>query len=112
MDPAESLQGAPAPAPADNMQRARNRVNKANRNTVAASWNIKGLRGLEAALLREPEADLSALLTPSYRDNLESFKTSDTRPGIRPQPSAESRYPVQAPQHRPFDHSIPFVVQS
>ncbi|GAB1312095.1 hypothetical protein MFIFM68171_02305 [Madurella fahalii] len=71
-------------SPAGSLQRAPNRASKANRRTAAARWNIKVLRGLEAALLRDPEADLGALLPPWYADKLESFKASDTRPSKGP----------------------------
>jgi hypothetical protein len=51
-----------------------NRVVKANRKTVAARYNIKVLRGLETALLQDPEANLLDLLSSSYPEQLKSFK--------------------------------------
>ncbi|KAL2017219.1 hypothetical protein VTK56DRAFT_2426 [Thermocarpiscus australiensis] len=70
-----------------------NRVVKVNRTTAAARWNIKVLRGLEVALRKGPEANLSELLSSTYSQQLKSFKESDLRPskGPRPLPSHDIR---------------------
>jgi hypothetical protein len=64
-----------AKKPATTGQPPSNRVIKANRTTLAAKWNREVLRGLEKALLKDPEANLATLLAPSYPGKLESFKS-------------------------------------
>lgn len=66
------MDGAKSSAPAG--QTSSNRVVKVNRKTVAARYNIKVLRGLETALLKDPEANLSDLLSSAYPQQLKSFK--------------------------------------
>lgn len=51
-----------------------NRALKRQPPTLAAKWNIKLLRGLEAKLKTDPEADLSALLPENYKEILQSYK--------------------------------------
>jgi hypothetical protein len=70
MDSAKNA--VPASRPLSN----KNRVVKVNRTTGAARWNIKVLRGLEAALRKDPEANLTALLSSTYSDKLQSFKST------------------------------------
>lgn len=55
-------------------QTSRNRVRTINRDTPAARWNRKLLRGLEAALANDPEADLARLLPSTYSEQLQSWK--------------------------------------
>ncbi|RDA84578.1 hypothetical protein CP532_1131 [Ophiocordyceps camponoti-leonardi (nom. inval.)] len=55
---------------------SKTRVNKANRRTVAARYNVKVLRGLEAMLLNDPEADITTALTSTYSQKLQSLKAS------------------------------------
>lgn len=52
------------------------RVNKANRNTAAARYNTKVLRGLERVILNDPEADITTALSSAYSQKLQSFKRS------------------------------------
>lgn len=59
-------------------QPSRNRVVKANRNTFAAKWNANVLRGLQDALTKNPEVDLTTLLPPTYPKTLQSHKTGIT----------------------------------
>lgn len=66
------MDGAKSSAPAS--QAPSNRVAKPNRKTAAARYNIKVLRGLEKALLKNPEANLSDVLSSSYPQKLQSFK--------------------------------------
>lgn len=66
------MDGAKSSAPAGQM--SSNRVVKVNRKTVAARYNIKVLRGLEIALLKDLEANLGDLLSFSYPQQLKSFK--------------------------------------
>ncbi|KAK4151714.1 kinase-like domain-containing protein [Chaetomidium leptoderma] len=85
------MDGSKTPAPVS--QPAKNRVVKTNRTTVAARWNIKVLRGLEVSLRKDPEANLSDLLSSTYPEQLKSFKELDIRPskGPRPLPSHDIR---------------------
>ncbi|KAL2174170.1 kinase-like domain-containing protein [Thermothelomyces heterothallicus CBS 202.75] len=78
------MDGAKSSAPAG--QTSSNRVVKVNRKTVAARYNIKVLRGLETALLKDPEANLGDLLSSSYHQQLKSFKEADARPSKTPRP--------------------------
>ncbi|OAA37005.1 Protein kinase-like domain protein [Metarhizium rileyi] len=64
-------------------QPSQNRVNKANRRTVAARYNVKVLRSLEATLLDDPEADIAAILSSSYSQKLQTFKTPNSTKGRR-----------------------------
>ncbi|KJZ69840.1 hypothetical protein HIM_10768 [Hirsutella minnesotensis 3608] len=57
-------------------QPSKTRVNKANRKTVAARYNVKVMRGLEEALLNDPEADITTALSSTYSQRLQSFKQS------------------------------------
>ena len=67
------MDGAKSSPPAG--QTSSNRVVKVNRTTVAARYNcIKVLRGLETALLKDPEANLGDLLSSAYPQQLKSFK--------------------------------------
>lgn len=65
------MDGAKSSAPAG--QPSSNRVVKANRKTVAARYNIGVLRGLEIALLKDPEANIADLLS-SYPQQYKRFK--------------------------------------
>ncbi|KAL2261282.1 hypothetical protein VTK26DRAFT_4486 [Humicola hyalothermophila] len=56
--------GAKSLAPAG--QTSSNRMLKVNRKTVVARYNIKVLYGLEIALLKDPEANLSDILSSLY----------------------------------------------
>lgn len=53
---------------------SKNRVLKPNRRTAAAKWNAQMLSGLEAALKKNPEADLTTLLPRDYSRKLQSFQ--------------------------------------
>ncbi len=57
---------------------ARNRVEKVNRKTYAARWNLKTLYGLQLALKKDPEADIVSLLGPKYSEQLLSNKKLGT----------------------------------
>ncbi|KAI5865516.1 kinase-like domain-containing protein [Durotheca rogersii] len=66
---------------------SKSRVNKANRKTYAARWNMKILSGLQAALTKDPEADLAALLPSTYSEQLRSCKRPAVQlAGIKPRP--------------------------
>lgn len=54
---------------------SKNRVQKPNCTTLAARWNRKIFRGLEAALLKDPEANLAVSLGSNYSEQLQSHKT-------------------------------------
>jgi hypothetical protein len=88
-----------------------NLVVKTNLTTVAARWNIKVLRGLEDALPKDPEADLTHLLSSTYLEQLKSFgesggvsriATPSTCSAAYSSPaigcSAERKRPAAAPQ--------------
>ncbi|KAG6109264.1 hypothetical protein E4U13_006005 [Claviceps humidiphila] len=49
-------------------------VNKANRKTAPARYNIKVLRSLKAVLLEDPQADLTTALPSTYSQQLQSAK--------------------------------------
>ncbi|KAJ4385055.1 hypothetical protein N0V85_008290 [Neurospora sp. IMI 360204] len=68
------MDGAKSSAPAG--QPSSNRVVKANRKTFAAKYNIGVLRGLEKALLKDPEANIADLLS-SYPQQFKRFKEAD-----------------------------------
>ncbi|KAG6056234.1 hypothetical protein E4U32_005833 [Claviceps aff. humidiphila group G2b] len=53
------------------------RVNKTKQETVSARYNLTVLRGLEAMLLKEPEADISTALSSAYSNKLQWFKDRD-----------------------------------
>ena len=67
-------------------QPPQNRVNEANRKTVAARYNVKVLRSLEALLLKNPEADITTALSSTYSQQLQSFKSSSRSLYIREAP--------------------------
>ncbi|KAG6210564.1 hypothetical protein E4U50_002631 [Claviceps purpurea] len=58
-------------------QLPKTRVNKTNQKTVSARYNLTVLRGLEAMLLKEPEADISTALSSAYSKKLQWFKDLD-----------------------------------
>ncbi|KAH6628426.1 kinase-like domain-containing protein [Chaetomium tenue] len=75
-------------------QMSSNRVVKTNNKTIAARFNIGVLRSLEEELLKDPEANISDLLSSSYLKNLKSFRKGDCRPTSqtpRPLPSDDIR---------------------
>lgn len=57
-------------------QPPKSRVNKANRKTVAARYNIKVMRSLETMQLNDPEADITIALSSTYSQKLQSFKNT------------------------------------
>ncbi|KAM4065534.1 phosphotransferase enzyme family protein [Hirsutella rhossiliensis] len=57
-----------------------NRVLKRKPITLAAKWNTHLLRGLEAKLKEDPEANLEALLPVNYTTTLQSYKKVVQRP--------------------------------
>lgn len=57
-------------------QPSKSRVNKANRKTVAARYNIRVLRELEAVLLNDPEVDITTALSSAYSQKLQAFRRS------------------------------------
>ena len=63
---------------AHGIQPSRNRILKPNRDTLAARWNKKLLRGLDAALAKDPEVDLR-LLPSTYSEQLQYFKAPGNR---------------------------------
>lgn len=58
----------------------RDRFLKRKPLTLAARWNIKLLRGLQAKLKVDPEADLSDLLPKNYKETLQSHKKCNSYP--------------------------------
>ncbi|KAI1323685.1 kinase-like domain-containing protein [Xylariaceae sp. FL0255] len=60
---------------AEASQPSRNRVNKANQDTIAARWNRGQLHFLTAALRKDPEANMVDLLSSSYSKKLKSYKS-------------------------------------
>ncbi|PNY23289.1 Uncharacterized protein TCAP_06758 [Tolypocladium capitatum] len=71
-----------------------NRILRRKPLTLAARWNTKLLRGLEAKLKADPEADLGALLPENYTETPRShkkdivFRVDDIRSKISPTPCA------------------------
>jgi hypothetical protein len=57
------------------MDAPNNRVVKVNNKTYAAKWNAKVLHGLTAALRKDPEVDLTSILSPEYSRKLQSIKS-------------------------------------
>lgn len=58
-------------------QPSKSRVNKANRNTVAARFNRKIMHSLEKSLFNDPEADITIGMS-KYSQQLQSFKNHVT----------------------------------
>lgn len=51
------------------------RVITVNRNTYAAKWNSKVLHHIKDALLKDPEVDLTTIVSPVYSKSLQSIKS-------------------------------------
>ncbi|KAB5542846.1 kinase-like domain-containing protein [Coniochaeta sp. 2T2.1] len=58
---------------------SKTRVLQPNRKTMAAKWNARMLAGLQDALKKNPEADITSLLGRDYSQKLESFQRQAKR---------------------------------
>lgn len=70
---------------------SKNRLLKPNRKTPAAKWNSQMMSGLEAELLKNPEADIITLLGPRYSQRLKSFKGNRNTNPARAFPAKDIR---------------------
>lgn len=52
---------------------SKNRVVKTNPDTLAATWNARKLREIQAKLKIDPEADLTLIVGPAYSQKLRDY---------------------------------------